>query len=57
MDGHVTLEIMMAGKFLAANRALVRLLVSVSHHVSFQRLVLREKRTAHVTIELSGIRM
>ena len=35
VNGHVTLKVVMPGKFLAANRALIRLLLSVSHHVSF----------------------
>ena len=56
VNGHVTLKIVMAGKLFAANGALIRLLVRVRHHVSFQSLILREKRPANVAVELPNKR-
>ena len=54
MNGHVTLEVVMPGKLLPANCALIRLLFRVSHHVSFQCLVLGEK--APHTLQLNCLR-
>ena len=44
----------MPGEFLAADRALIRLLLCVRHHMSLQRLILGEEGPAHVAVELPG---
>ena len=54
MNGHVALEVVMPGELLAADGALIRLLLSVRHHVRLQRLILREEGSAHVAVELPG---